>query len=97
MTLVVNLPRATRSKAQMVAPRGAVRVMEPITPLFTPGGCLALPGFALLLLSLLSQACSGLGGLNPVFVNVTGLGLLLAWTWSCKALWLQLTPSEVPD
>ena len=78
VTLVVNLPGASRSKAQMVAPRGVVRVMEPITPLFTPGGCLVLPGFVLLLWSLLSQACSGLGGLNPVPVNVTGLGLLLA-------------------
>ena len=65
-----------------------------------PGGCSALPNFAPILWSLLSQNCSSLGSwLWPVSVN-PGLYLLLqrfmAWSWFCKGLWLWSTPLEFP-
>ena len=57
--LLINLLGASESKAQMVVSHGTVSAMFLVTSSVT-GGSLALPGFAPLLWSLQSQACSSL-------------------------------------
>ena len=70
MTLVINLPGASVSKAQMVVFSSVVRATVPVThwSIHVPGGHSVLPG--LFRSALIEIACLGL------FLEVAALGLL---------------------
>ena len=99
VTLIIYLPGASKSKAQMVAPCGAVRAMVPVTPLVTPCSWRSLNGLEVCSTILrLVRACSHRDGLLVALsVEVTALGLLwqspgsglLLWGFLISALDLQ--------
>lgn len=93
MILVINLPHAHRSKAQIVDPHGAIRAMVPVTLFVTlsswlllvvPGICFAI---STVVLSCSHRDCF-LGALSA---EIAALDLLQ------QISWLRPTPSVVLD
>lgn len=77
VSLVINLLGASGSRAQMVVPHGTVYHGSSYPTDHSLFLVVALLGFALLLWSLLPQACSDLGcWLRPVSVNFPDLFVL---------------------
>ena len=100
MTLVINLPGTSGSKAQMVTPHGAVRAMVPVTLLVTPCSwrSLSIPG--------IWSAIPGvrdlhpqrlLGALSAEIAALAALAEVLAQIYSHRGLWFRPIPLEVPD